>query len=84
MSKPSMSKYANKADYYKARIVWELQQTAEGKAFYGNALRVAKDYSFLNQEDRWTLDAVASGRDDTSGKLFHALQGVIIKIDKAD
>lgn len=43
------------------RIAWELERTAKGDGFYGNALRVAKDIPGLTDEDRALLDRYATG-----------------------
>lgn len=47
--------------YNAARIAWELERTAMGDAFYGNALRVAKDIPGLTDDDRALLDRYATG-----------------------
>lgn len=43
------------------RIAWELESTALGRSFYGNALRVARDISGVTDEDRQVLDRFATG-----------------------
>ena len=43
------------------RIAWELERTAVGDGFYGNALRVAKDMPGITMEDRSVLDRYATG-----------------------
>ena len=44
-----------------SRIAWELERTAQGEGFYGNALRVAKDIPGMRLEDRSMLDRYATG-----------------------
>lgn len=46
--------------YNALQIAAELDETARG-AFYGNALRVAKDIPGLDQDDRSMLDRWATG-----------------------
>ncbi len=47
--------------YSLKRIAWELERTALGDGFYGNALRVAKDMPGTTPEDRSVLDRYATG-----------------------
>ena len=47
--------------YNLKRIAWELERTALGDGFYGNALRVAKDIPGIRPEDRSMLDRYATG-----------------------
>ena len=47
--------------YNLRRIAWELERTALGDGFYGNALRVAKDIPGIRLEDRSMLDRYATG-----------------------
>ena len=47
--------------YNLKRIAWELERTALGDGFYGNALRVAKDMPGITMEDRSVLDRYATG-----------------------
>ena len=47
--------------YNLSRIAWELERTAQGEGFYGNALRVAKDIPGMRLEDRSMLDRYATG-----------------------
>jgi len=64
--------------YSPARIAWELEQTAMGKAHFGNALRVAKDFPDMAREDRSLLDRYATG---TQGNTDHvALSDLSIRI----
>lgn len=83
MKNPTMSKCVNKAHYDRQRIAYELDQTAMGRAYYGNALRVAKDFPGLTPEDISVLERYLTGRDDKSGSDFHALQAIVIKIATA-
>ena len=48
--------------YGPERIAWELDETASGRAYYGNALRVAKDFPGITPEERGVLDAWLTGR----------------------
>ena len=43
--------------YDRNKIIAELLATAMGDTYYGNALRVAKDFSETTDEDRSLLDA---------------------------
>lgn len=47
--------------YNLKRIAWELERTAVGDGFYGNALRVAKDMPGITPKDRSVLDRYAAG-----------------------
>lgn len=47
--------------YNLKRIAWELERTAVGDGFYGNALRVAKDMPGITPKDRSVLDRYATG-----------------------
>ena len=47
--------------YNLKRIAWELERTAVGDGFYGNALRVAKDMPGTTPKDRSVLDRYATG-----------------------
>ena len=49
------------APYNLKRIAWELERTALGDGFYGNALRVAKDLSGITPKDCSVLDRYATG-----------------------
>lgn len=51
----------NQPTYSHARIAWELERTAMGDGFYGNALRVAKDIAGLTSENRSLLDRFLTG-----------------------
>lgn len=65
--------------YNLARIAWEVERTAVGDAFYGNALRVAKDIPGLTPDDRALLDRFATG---SNGGMDHVqLQTLAMKID---
>ena len=47
--------------YDTARVARELEQTALGHSYYGNALRVAKDMPGVTPQDRSLLDRYATG-----------------------
>lgn len=66
--------------YNAARIAWELERTAMGDGFHGNALRVAKDIPGLTDADRTLLDRYATGRN--SGTDHVALQDLALRIDR--
>lgn len=67
--------------YNNHRIAWELERTAIGDGYYGNALRVAKDIPGLTPEDRSLLDRYATGSN--AGTDHVALQALAMRIDAA-
>lgn len=67
--------------YNEAQIAWELERTAMGDGFYGNALRVAKDLPYLTADHRALLDRYATGCQ--SGTDHVALQDLALLIDAA-
>jgi hypothetical protein len=72
MSEPSSSPYNAR------RIAWELERTALGDGFYGNALRVAKDMPGVSSAERALLDKFANG---TPGHTDHvALQALALRL----
>ena len=60
------------------KIAQELQDTAQGISYYGNALRVAKDFSVLSAEDRSILDKCATRTIGTEERM--RLQDIAIKL----
>ena len=64
--------------YNEKRIAWELERTALGDGFYGNALRVAKDLPGIAAEDRAVLDRVATGMSRSTDHV--ALQAIASRI----
>ena len=64
--------------YDAIKIAQELQDTAQGINYYGNALRVAKDFSVVSAEDRTILDKCASGTIGFEERM--RLQDIAIKI----
>jgi len=65
--------------YSLAQIAFELERTAVGDGYYGNALRVAKDIHGLTDQDRHLLDRFATG---INGGTDHvALQDLALRID---
>lgn len=64
--------------YNEKRIAWELDRTALGEAFFGNALRVAKDIPHLTAEDREVLDRFATGAQ--TGTDHVKLQDIALSI----
>jgi len=65
-------------EYNEARIAWELERTALGDGFYGNALRVAKDIAGVTDADRALLDRYATGKQ--RGTDHVALQELALRI----
>lgn len=68
--------------YGPRRIAWELERTAMGDAFYGNALRVAKDLACATENDRALLDRWAAGRQQLGDHI--QLQALANKIAAGD
>lgn len=62
-------------------IARELEETAMGVAYHGNALRAAKDLAFLESADRALLDRWASGLQGTGDHV--ALQRLALRIHEA-
>ena len=69
---------AKATPYNLKRIAWELERTAMGDGFYGNALRVAKDIPEVTPEERSLLDRYATGGN--SGRDFFALQDLAMRL----
>ena len=63
------------------RIVWELNQTALGNAFYGSALRAAMDLDFLEEGDVEILQRYATGAQKSTDHV--GLQDIAIRIHAA-
>ena len=61
-------------------IAKELRATADGEAYYGNALRVAKDLPFLTDVDRAVLDRWATGAQNSADRFD--LQEIAITIHR--
>lgn len=70
------------AVYNAARIAWELERTALGDGFYGNALAVAKDIPGVTPEEKGLLDRYATGLQ--AGMDHLALQALAIRIQSLD
>ena len=64
--------------YNRKRIGWELERTAMGDGYYGNALRVAKDIPGLTDQDRAVLDRYATGAQHGTDHL--ALQDIAMRV----
>jgi hypothetical protein len=64
--------------YNTPQIAWELQETASGNAYHGNALRVAKDVPGVTDDDRALLDRYATGAN--RGTDHVALQDLALRI----
>lgn len=55
--------------YNHKRIGWELERTAMGDGYYGNALRAAKDIPGLTVLDRAVLDRYATGSQHSTDHI---------------
>ena len=64
--------------YNHKRIGWELERTAMGDGYYGNALRVAKDIPGLTDQDRAVLDRYATGAQQGTDHI--ALQDIAMRV----
>ena len=64
--------------YNRKRIGWELERTAMGDGYYGNALRVAKDIPGLTDQDRAVLDRYATGAQHGTDHI--ALQDIAMRV----
>ena len=64
--------------YNHKRIGWELERTALGDGYYGNALRVAKDLPGLTDQDRAVLDRYATGAQQGTDHI--ALQDIAMRV----
>lgn len=73
---------ARGAGYSADRIAFELNATASGSAYFGNALRVAKDIPGLGDDDLALLDRWATGRQTASDSF--RLQDLAIWVLKSD
>lgn len=67
---------AKKVGYDLVQIAKELEQTALNHAYYGNALRVAKDIPGLSTDEIQVLDRYATGLQRSSDHV--ALQGIAV------
>lgn len=61
------------------QIADELDATALGESYYGNALYVARDFSFLTYDDKCVLTAWMDGSNKNLD-LCVELQAIAIKI----
>lgn len=66
--------------YNLKHIAKELEATASGAAYFGNALRVAKDIPGLTAFDRAILERYLSGANTSSDRF--SLQDIIIRINE--
>lgn len=64
--------------YNVKQIAWELERTAMGDGYHGNALRVAKDLPGVTAADRALLDRFATGR--SSGMDYLSLQDLSLRL----
>lgn len=66
------------------RIAYELDETAIGNSYYGNALLVSMDLKFLNDEDRIILKSYLTGFSQHNPKntlpFSHGLQEIAMKL----
>lgn len=60
------------------RLSWELERTAMGEAFYGNAIRVAKYITGLMNEDLDVLERYSTGTNQGTDHI--TLQEIALKI----
>lgn len=67
--------------YNEKQIAWELERTALGDGFYGNALRVAKDLPGVAADDRALLDRFATGMSRSADHV--GLQDLALRIYRA-
>lgn len=67
--------------YTAQQIARELEYTASGQGYYGNALRVAKDIPGVTPEERALLDRYATARN--SGTDHVALATLALRINQA-
>lgn len=67
--------------YDRNAICRELQATANGDAYYGNALYIARDLPELDESDRDELSEWLSGADRKI-KGSHSLNDIILKIQE--
>lgn len=70
------------APYNAKQIAWEIERTAMGDGYWGNALYVAKGLPSANAEDRALLDRYLTGAQ--TGRDRFALQDLAIKIYYSD
>lgn len=70
------------------RIAWELERTAMGDGYYGDALRVAKGFPEATPSVRALLDRWATGRQnglsDRTGLCTFALQIYLSDLARED
>lgn len=64
--------------YDNKQIAKELQATAQGDAYYGNALYVALDFPFLTQKEKACLHRYLHGSELTSDRF--QLQDLAIRV----
>lgn len=68
-----------KAEQYNhKRIGWELERTAMGDGYYGNALRVAKYITGLTDQDHAVLDRYATGSQHDTDHI--SLQDIAMRV----
>lgn len=64
--------------YNTKQIARELRATADGEAYFGNALRVAKDIPGVTEDERSVLDRWSIGANTSSDRF--RLQEIAIKL----
>jgi len=63
------------------QIADEIYDTAQGISYYGNSLRVAKDFPFITSMDRTILDGYLTGATIKAPFAYRmGLQDIAIKI----
>lgn len=82
LTTPQNENAAPQGAYGAKRIAWELDATAQGQAYYGNALRVAKELPGVTAEDRSLLDRYATGAN--TGTDHVALQDLANRIRQSE
>jgi len=68
--------------YTAKRIAWELDRTAQGDAYYGNAIHVAMDIPGLSDADQMVLHRYAFGK--AQGTDHVALQDIALRVFSAE
>ena len=68
----------SKNQYNHKRIGWELERTAQGESYYGNALYVAMDLPFLNKREKDCLHRYMHGSETPNDRFV--LQDIAMKV----
>lgn len=70
------------SNYNLKQIAFEIESTALGYTYFGNALYVAKGLPGLTQEDRSLLDAWLQGRRTDSWRSLQELSNKIAAMEE--